>query len=439
MYHRIEQYQDYIARLFPPTAKIKSGNGRVLSRTVTLQVTDACNLCCTYCYQTHKQHHVMDFNTAKEFIDMLLSDRYAYINTKNSPGIIIEFIGGEPFLAIDLISKISDYFIEQVVKQHHPWATKFMFSICSNGTLYFDPRVQGYIKKHLNHLSFSISVDGCKELHDACRVFPDGSGSYDMAIKAVNHFRSHFHGEMGSKMTLAPANIKYTAMAAENLVNLGYSQIFLNCVFEKGWTAEHAKILYQQLKKLADFLLGNNLENDIYLSIFEENLGHKMAETDNDNWCGGTGCMIAADYKGDIFPCLRYMESSLGNAQPPMVIGTVQDGIMATQKQKDCVNCLRCITRRSQSTEDCFNCPIGQGCAWCSAYNYQEFGTANHRATYICEMHKARVLANVYFWNKKYQKHKENKVFRNNVPETWALRIIDKNELDMLNILAKEN
>ena len=63
----------------------------------------------------------------------------------------------------------------------------------------------------------------------------------------------------------------------------------------------------------------------------------------------------------------------------------------------------------------------------------------DHRATYICEMHKARVLANVYFWNKKYQKHGENKVFRNNVPEAWALRIIDKNELEMLNKLAKEN
>ena len=32
------------------------------------------------------------------------------------------------------------------------------------------------------------------------------------------------------------------------------------------------------------------------------------------------------------------------------------------------------------------------------------FGTANKRATYICKMHKARVLANYYYWNKLYQK-----------------------------------
>ncbi|WOC32826.1 MULTISPECIES: hypothetical protein [Caproicibacterium] len=289
------------------------------------------------------------------------------------------------------------------------------------------------------HLSFSVSIDGNKQLHDSCRVFPDGSGSYDKAIKAVQHFRTKLHGDMGSKMTLAPGNIRYTCDAVKNLIALDYNQIFLNCVYEKGWTQEHAKILYQQLKELADYLLENSLEDEIYLSIFEEFIGHKMKSDDNENWCGGTGYMIAVDYKGDIFPCLRYMESSLGEDVPPVVIGNVHDGIMATPDQCGCVHCMKCVTRRSQSTDECFNCPIAQGCAWCSAYNYQEFGTMNHRATYICEMHKARILANVYFWNKKYQKHGESRVFRNNVPTEWALRIIDKKELDMLNQLAKEN
>jgi radical SAM protein with 4Fe4S-binding SPASM domain len=38
--------------------------------------------------------------------------------------------------------------------------------------------------------------------------------------------------------------------------------------------------------------------------------------------------MIAVDYKGDIYPCIRYMESSLGNSAPPIIIGNVYDGIM---------------------------------------------------------------------------------------------------------------
>ena len=61
------------------------------------------------------------------------------------------------------------------------------------------------------------------------------------------------------------------------------------------------------------------------------------------------------------------------------------------------------MTRCSQSTDECINCPIAAGCAWCSAYNYEYFGELNKRATFICIMHKARALANVYFWNKYYR------------------------------------
>jgi len=349
----------------------------------------------------------------------------------------MEFIGGEPFLAIDLIDKITDYFITQMIIKKHPWATRFMITICSNGVLYFDERVQTYIKKHLHHLSFSVSVDGNKRLHDTCRVFPNGMGSYDMAIKAVKHFTEVLGGKMGSKMTLAPANIGYTFEAVENLIKLGYEQIFLNTVYEKGWTKENATTLYEQLKMVADYLLENGLQNKIYLSIFEEDFARPKGTDDIDNWCGGTGNMIAVDYKGDIFPCLRYMESSLGDDQEPMIIGNVFDGMMKTEKQCDCVNCLGCIDRRTQSTDECFNCPIAQGCGWCSAHNYQEFGTANKRTTYACDMHKARALANVYFWNKTYAKNGIAKRFKNYVPDEWALEIINKDELEMLKSLEK--
>lgn len=81
--------------------------------SVTFQVTDACNLACSYCYQINKNHHVMPFEIAKQFIDMLLNNdsnmRHMY-DTERSKGVIIEFIGGEPFLEIDLIEKIYTYF-----------------------------------------------------------------------------------------------------------------------------------------------------------------------------------------------------------------------------------------------------------------------------------------------------------------------------------------
>ena len=103
---KLEQWQDMIARLYPESI---SNDERVLSRTVTFQVTDTCNLACTYCYQINKGKRKMSFDTAKKYIDLLLSGEKGfsdYINPKISPAIILEFIGGEPFLEVELIDKI---------------------------------------------------------------------------------------------------------------------------------------------------------------------------------------------------------------------------------------------------------------------------------------------------------------------------------------------
>lgn len=50
-------------------------------------------------------------------------------------------------------------------------------------------------------------------------------------------------------------------------------------------------------------------------------------------------------------------------------------------------------------------------------------------------MHKARALANCYFWNLKYWKNNENKRFKLWLPDEEALKIINNDELEMLKIL----
>ena len=88
-----EQFQDRLARLFPneslfPSTHVsKLGDGKKLDRTVTFQVTDACNLRCTYCYQINKQTHRMSFEVAKKLFDMIIEatpEDNEYINPENS-------------------------------------------------------------------------------------------------------------------------------------------------------------------------------------------------------------------------------------------------------------------------------------------------------------------------------------------------------------------
>ena len=173
-----EQYTDKLARLYPELHKPSMDKTqKTLTQTVTFQVTDACNMACSYCYQIHKGHREMSFETAKAFVDLIISGDKGlsgYVNPERSPGIIFDFIGGEPFLGIDLIDQICTYTMDQLIEKQHPWATKIMFSICSNGLLYFDERVQKFLDKWKNRLSFSVTIDGNKELHDSCRLTMDG-------------------------------------------------------------------------------------------------------------------------------------------------------------------------------------------------------------------------------------------------------------------------
>ena len=389
-----EEYGDSLNRYF------HEGNNK-FTRNITFQITDDCNLCCSYCYQHNKGHHKMPFEIAKKLIDKILTNDKSinsYVKSENAIGIALEFIGGEPFLEVDLIDKIIDYFIEKCIILHHPWVDRFRVSICSNGVLYFTPKVQEFIKKHQTHLSFTISIDGNKTLHDACRVFPDGTGSYDLAIKAAKHYRKYYDAILSSKMTLSPDNINFVFPALVNLWENDYNFIYCNCIYEKGWTIEHAKILYYELKKVADYLLDNHLERIKGTSILNLDLSQQKNISDK-NFCGGDGNMLAVDYKGDLYPCLRYMESSIGQSQSPYIIGNVNDGIGYNQQTKDMIAGLD-VTYQSQSPQECLDCPVSSECGWCSALNYQEFGTINKRTTYTCLMHKARVLANYYYQNK---------------------------------------
>jgi uncharacterized protein len=75
----------------------------------------------------------------------------------------------------------------------------------------------------------------------------------------------------------------------------------------------------------------------------------------------------------------------------------------------------------------------------CAAYNYQDSGKLDSHATYICIMHKARSLANVYYWNKYYKKKNIDKVFKMYCPKDWATPIIGEKEYKYLKELSRED
>lgn len=413
-------------------------DNQAICRNITFQVTEDCCLKCTYCYQGHKSHKMMTKETAKQIIDLLFSlyDKNEENSTINhhTYGIILDFIGGEPFMNVEVMDYIMDYFLTQCLEKDHIWLTNCRASISTNGMLYFQPEVQHFLQKYKNFISMNITIDGPKKVHDLCRVDHDGKGSFDKAMAAWNHW----YGVVGvngidTKVTISPENLELMEDIFDFFLSKGCKSVHANPVFEHPWTIEEGQLYYCILIRLAERLLETE---DAESSLFTEYKGRPLLSTDTSNWCGGTSAMLAFDPDGLAYPCVRYMPSSLGTDQPPIIIGDTT-GIYNTPETQAIYEDMKAVTRQSQSTQECLDCPIASGCAWCSAWNYQETGSYNKRSINICWMHRANCLANTYYWNSYYRMHNSEKRMPVYLPRNIATQIISDEEYDELLQLSR--
>jgi radical SAM protein with 4Fe4S-binding SPASM domain len=161
-------------------------------------------------------------------------------------------------------------------------------------------------------------------------------------------------------------------------------------------------------------------------------------EEDNINYCGGNGQMLMSDPDGIFHNCTRYSSSSLGDERPALIIGNCNDGIGITDLEKNNIKMMQEITRRSQSTDECFYCPIASGCPWCSAYNYQRFGTPNKRTVTTCNLHKAEALISSYYWNRYYQANNLDEKYKLSFDYNFIEGIISKEEYNLLKKMEGE-
>lgn len=439
-----ENYSDMISRMYLTEEKRKNirsegADGFIaVSRNVTFQITDDCCLNCSYCYQGNKGHCKMSKEVARKCVDLLF-DMYernndGFIN-RDIDAIILDFIGGEPLMAIDIIDYICTYFYEKCIELNHPWAYTWRASMTSNGELYFDPAVQAFLKKFRGRVSFAITLDGPKEIHDACRVRHDGTGNFDAAYAAAQHFNANYYEDLGTKVTIAPENLPDINKIVRFFVDEGMKMIHANPVYEAEWTIEQGQLYYAELKKMADYLL--ELNDETTVALFDDRLFEAIDESEQQTYCGGTGKMLAFDPQGLAYPCLRYMPSSLGDSVPALVIGDCENGLFVTDEQRAIQDKLCSITRRSQNTDECYYCPIAKGCSECAAWSYQQHGCLGKRSMNICNMHKARSLANVYYWNKYYVLNGIDKKMPMNLPKEEALKFIDEAEYEMLQKLVE--
>lgn len=366
-----------------------------MAKTITFIVTKDCQLACKYCYLVGKNSNErMTWEVAKEAIDYILGTE----KEMDEESVIWDFIGGEPFLEIELIDKICDYLKTEMYRLNHHWFNSYRFSFSTNGINYDSEKVQHFIEKNHNHLSVGITIDGTKRKHNLNRIWKgegEERGSYDDVVRNIPLWLKQFPNA-STKVTISSADIPYIKESVLHLYSLGIHEVNVNCVFEDVWKDGDDKLFEDQLIQLADAIIDNGFYNEYYCSFFSENIGRPMdCRLQNQNWCGA-GKMLAIDAEGNFYPCTRFAQYSLRNKQA-VIIGNVKEGI-----NKDRLRPFLTLDRCTQSTQECIDCDVAEGCAWCQGENYDAAATPTifQRSTAICKMHKVRVRANNYYWRK---------------------------------------
>ena len=367
------------------------------SKSITFIVTKDCQLACKYCYLVGKnEKERMPWEVAKQAIDYILSHE----EDMREESVVWDFLGGEPFLEIELIDKICDYLKVEMYRRNHHWFNSYRFSFSTNGINYHTDKVQHFIKKNREHLSIGITIDGTEMKHDLNRVYKgDGRGSYADVVRNIPLWLSQFPNG-GTKVTISSADIPYIKESVLHLYSLGIHEVNINCVFEDVWKEGDDARFEEQLMQLADAIIDGEYYRDYACSFFSEYLGKPLdCVLQNQNWCGA-GRMLAVDAAGNFYPCTRFAQYSL-RSKKAWIIGNIHDGI-----DKNKLRPFLTLDRCTQSEQKCIDCEVAEGCAWCQGENYDAADTPTiyQRSTAICLMHKARVRANNYYWNKLFRK-----------------------------------
>ena len=179
--------------------------------TYVVHVTKQCNCDCIYCYEEDKDSQY-SWEDIKELLDNLI--RY------KSSDFHIEFLGGEPLLAWDLIKQAYEYL------ERNPNVYVHYYTITTNGTILTEEIID-YLQKN-KKIHFAASLDGHKHANQL-RVFKDNINTYDVVINNLNkllkagimpyiHIVSH------------PYNIAFLSDSIDHLYKLGFRSIDVGTV-----------------------------------------------------------------------------------------------------------------------------------------------------------------------------------------------------------------
>lgn len=345
--------------------------------SLTLEVTQKCNLRCTYCingekYQNRRGYseNKMDFSIAKKAIDYYVS------HSKDAEVWSIAFSGGEPLLNFSLIKKCMDYCKSEYKN------LKVFYHMTTNGILLKDEILDCLVE---NPTFIAISLDGPEEIHDKHRIFPNKKGTFSIIMDNLSEFKKKYPFVFSRfiilETTLEPPfklKDRYNFLMKNELIaglkkqvnftqslELFYSDEILNSC------NEDTKFSEKMLEYTKDYIINNRIETnkdsygiDPFLRKISDFRNIYMMKKEERNIVNFPSCLpgkrLFVDTQGLFHICFRV---AINNSET--VIGSVEDGI----DEQKCKNILENFLIFRQKHLDCSECEYQRFCKICFAHS----------------------------------------------------------------------
>jgi His-Xaa-Ser system radical SAM maturase HxsB len=267
--------------------------------------TARCNCICDYCQASSSDTsaHGMDMTPeiAEKTVDIIMQSP--------SPGIKIEFQGGEPTLNWDIIELI----VKKAEAANKTLKKDLSFVICSN-LLQAEEKWADFCKEH--KISFSTSLDGPKDCHDLHRISRDGKSSYDRFVKNLEFYRSKMGpGSCCALLTITKDNLHRLPEVIDHYRELGFHKIFLRGLSPYGFAVKNNESIGYDVSEFVsayrealDYIISLNLQGIYFAELYAELLLMRIltpfstgfVDLQSPSGAGISGAVY--DFNGEVYP-----------------------------------------------------------------------------------------------------------------------------------------
>ena len=355
--------------------------------SVTAFPTNDCNLRCDYCFiykyeRKFGSNRYMTMDTAKRMITWLLA------SSGSANQISVHWFGGEPLVAYPLIKEATEWAVDYM----KGLPKSIRFGMTSNMTL-IDDEVNEFLKKY--NYGVLCSIDGNKQTHDAHRVHPDGSGSWDEAISGLKRIMSWMKEPPTVRWTVAKDGISSIVPATRDFWDMGIINIAHEFVYEVDWEDDEITAMEIEFEKLIpdiirNFKKGTRLEPKF---LRDGSRGYILNRRMSDR-CGLIRGDIGVDVDGNLFRCHRFID------QYEHHVGDIWKGIDFKKAKEMNVWDQKKIRPAEGGLQECFRCPAFTACnGGCLAVNWDTTGDIYKPPLSYCKIQRMKFRLATRFKN----------------------------------------